>query len=139
MRFAVPNNCPENLFGKVQSYISNFELDDRALQLKEFLVLAKNDTLFAFGRLRHHQHCDEICSVGVIEEARHIGLASKLIKALIEQAKQPLYLVSIIPAFFESLGFEICNEYPQEIAEKLNYCTCSLEVPEPYVVMRLKT
>mgnify|MGYP001343027795 CR=1 FL=1 len=138
MRFAVPNNCPESLFSKVKAYISSFELDDRALQQKEFLVLAKNEDLFAFGRLRHHQHCDELCSIGVIEEARHIGLASKLIKALIAEAKQPLYLVSIIPSFFESLGFEICNEYPQEIKEKLNYCTSSLVVPEPYVVMRLK-
>jgi N-acetylglutamate synthase-like GNAT family acetyltransferase len=139
MQFAVPNNCPDKLFTKVQTYISNFELDNRAMQLKEFLVLAKNDDLFAFGRLRHHQHCDELCSIGVIEEARHIGLASKLIKALIAEAKQPLYLVSIIPAFFESLGFEICKEYPQEIKDKLKYCSCSLVVPEPYVVMRLKT
>lgn len=138
MLTAVPNTCPENLFTKVQTYISNFELDDRALQAKEFLVLAKNDALFAFGRLRHHSSCDELCSLGVIEEARHVGLASKLIKALIAEAKQPLYLVSIIPSFFESLGFEICKEFPQEIEEKLNYCTSSLVVPEPYVVMRLK-
>lgn len=139
MQFAVPNICPENLFGKVQKYISNFELDNRALQLKEFLVLAKNANLFAFGRVRHYQNCDELCSVGVIKEARHIGLGGKLIKALIAEARQPLYLVSIIPSFFENLGFQICNEYPQEIAEKLNYCTCALKVPEPYVVMRLKT
>ena len=138
MQFAVPNRCPENLFTKVQSYISNFELDDRALESKDFLVLSKNEQVLAFGRLRHHTHCDELCSVGVIEEARHIGLASKLIKALIASTTRPLYLVCIIPTFFESFGFEICAEYPAEIQDKLRYCVCSLVVPEPYVVMRLK-
>lgn len=138
MQYAVPNICSESLFTKVQSYIAEFELDNRALEAKDFLVLSKNEQLLAFGRLRHYEHCAELCSVGVIEVARNLGLASKLIKALIQTANKPLYLVSIIPSFFENLGFEICNDYPQEMEEKLQYCTSSLVVPEPYVVMRLK-
>ena len=57
-------------------------------------------------------------------------------QALIEKTNQTIYLVCIIPEYFENFGFTICNSYPEEINDKLKYCTESLVVPEKYVVMR---
>lgn len=102
----------------------------------QFLVAKHNNELLGFGRIRKHKGCDEFCSLGVLESKRFKGIAKELILARIKIATQPIYLVCIIPEYFESLGFVIVNEYPPEIADKLNYCTSELLVPETYVVMK---
>jgi N-acetylglutamate synthase-like GNAT family acetyltransferase len=137
MKSAIPEKCPRELFNDVKKYIHEFELDDRCLDISEFITLSKDSRLLAFGRIREYESCAELCSVGVIEEARNLGLAQKLINSLSKLTAQPLYLVSILPDFFEKFGFQICQDYPAEIKNKLEYCLDSLPVPEPYVVMRL--
>jgi N-acetylglutamate synthase-like GNAT family acetyltransferase len=128
--------CDEVLFENVKNYIREFELDDRLMEKEQFLTLSKNSELLAFGRIRSHKGFSEICSVGVLEEVRHKGLAKRIVAALIESCGQPLYLVCIIPSFFEPFGFAPCKTFPPEIQEKLDYCTANLIVPEDYVVMR---
>ncbi len=92
--------------------------------------------LIGFGRIRKHNGCDEFCSLGVLEEERFNGIAKELVLARIRIATQPIYLVCIIPEYFEKLGFTIVEEYPPEIVDKLHYCTSELLVPEKYVVMK---
>lgn len=123
-------------FDLIKKLIQEFELDNRDLQLHQFLVAKENDKLIGFGRIRKHNGCDEFCSLGVIESKRFNGVAKELILARIKIATQPIYLVCIIPEYFESLGFKIVHEYPLEIADKLNYCISELVVPENYVVMK---
>ena len=102
----------------------------------QFLVAKKNDELIGFGRIRKHNGCDEFCSLGVLESKRFNGIAKLLIEARIKIATQPIYLVCIIPNYFEPLGFKTVEDYPPEMADKLNYCTSELVVPEKYVVMK---
>lgn len=116
--------------------MKEFELDDRNLRCDQFLVAKKNDELLGFGRIRRHNGCDEFCSLGIIESKRFTGIAKELILARIKIATQPIYLVCIIPDYFEALGFKIVTSYPPEMADKLNYCTSELVVPENYVVMK---
>lgn len=134
-QITVSKALPED-FDLIKQYIKQFELDDRKLSVHEFVVAKENDCLLGFGRIRKHNGCDEFCSLGVIEPERSKGIAQELIKARIKLATQPIYLVCIIPEFFEPLGFEIVDVYPPEIQDKLNYCTSELVVPEPYVVMK---
>ena len=126
----------ENDFEEIKKYIAEFDLDDRDLQQHQFLVAKENHKLLGFGRSRKHNGCDEFCSLGVLKENRFNGVARKLILARIKIATQPIYLVCIIPSYFEKLGFVIVDEYPPEIADKLHYCTSELTVPEKYVVMK---
>ena len=124
-------------FEAIKKFIKEFDLDNRDLQQKQFLVAKdEQNKLIGFGRIRKHNGCDEFCSLGVIESERFQGIAKELILAKIKIATQPIYLVCIIPNYFESLGFKIVNEYPPEIADKLNYCISELAVPEYYVVMK---
>lgn len=106
------------------------------MQRIQFLVVKENNELIGFGRIRRHKGCDEFCSLGVLEKKRFNGIAKLLIEARIKIATQPIYLVCIIPNYFKKLGFVIVREYPDEIADKLNYCTSELVVPEEYVVMK---
>lgn len=116
--------------------MKELDLDDRDMELSQFMTMDRNEQVFAFGRIKQYEGFAEACSLGVVEEARHFGLGHKLMTALVESCQQPVYLVCIIPGFFESLGFRICQQYPDAIRDKLLYCTQSLVVPEPYVVMR---
>lgn len=130
-------SCSPLRFQLVQKQIRLLELDNRQLQREQFLTICGLRGLEAFGRIRKYEGFSELCSLGVVDKRRGKGLGRRMVKALVEQTEGPLYLVSIIPAWFETFGFKPCSEYPPEIAEKLAYCTGSLPVPEPYVVMLL--
>lgn len=123
-------------FQAIKQFIKQFDLDDRCLEREQFLVAKEQDEILGFGRIRKHKGCDEFCSLGVIESNRFKGIAKALILARIAISTQPIYLVCIIPEFFESLGFEVVTDYPYEMQDKLNYCISELTVPEPYVVMK---
>jgi len=132
------NKATASDFDVIKKTIKEFDLDNRDLQVNQFVVAKQNDALLGFGRIRKHQGCDEFCSLGVLKEKRFNGIAKLLIEARIKMATQPIYLVCIIPDYFESLGFEIVNDYPPEMVHKLQYCTSELVVPEKYVVMKYK-
>lgn len=127
--------CRSKHYDEVQHHISQFCLDGRCSQMEEFLTLSINSNLVAFGRIREHPEVSEMCTLGVVENQRKKGYAKTLVSALMQKATQPIYLVCTIPSFFESLGFYICEEYPEVIRDKLNYCLDSLSVKETYVVM----
>lgn len=100
------------------------------------MVAKQYDALLGFGRIRKHQGCDEFCSLGVLKEKRFNGVAKLLIEARIKMATQPIYLVCIAPKYFENVGFIVVDEFPEEMTDKLHYCTAELAVPEKYVVMK---
>jgi N-acetylglutamate synthase-like GNAT family acetyltransferase len=130
-------NCSATHFKLVKKYIKNFELDDRELKQKEFLVAISNGNLLGFGRIREHEGFSEMCSLGIIENAREKGIGKLISMALIKKATQSIYLACIIPNYFKALGFKVCRKFPEGMQQKLDYCTDSLPVPENYVVMKL--
>ncbi len=131
--------CHPNIseFDFIKDHITKFELDDRELKKEEFLIVKDTENkIVAFGRIRKHSTCEELCSLGVIDAQRLKGIGKMLSEELIKQSSESLFLTCIIPKFFEPLGFQITNEYPKELKDKLNYCTDKLCVAEKYVVMK---
>jgi len=122
----------------IKKLIQQFELDNRDLHCQQFLVAKVGDEVFGFGRLRKRNYCIELCSLGVVDEERLKGVGTQLVQSLIQKADEALYLVCIIPTFFEPFGFRIVDDFPYDMQEKLNYCTSELLVPEDYVVMKYK-
>ncbi len=120
----------------LENYIELMQLDGRNIEPEEFLLIEGPTRIKAFGRLKQFDGYNELCTLGVVDDLRKIGLGAKLVKALCKQSPLPLYLVCIIPEWFRPLGFEICLDYPENIKQKLNYCTNSLVVEQAYVVMR---
>ena len=128
--------CSAKDFELVKKYIAEFELDDRNLQQDQFVTLSDESGLLGFGRVREYAGFSEMCSLGVITTERSKGIGKTLSLAMIKKARKSIYLVCIIPSYFEPMGFRICKDFPPEIQDKLNYCTHSLHVEEEYVVMR---
>jgi N-acetylglutamate synthase-like GNAT family acetyltransferase len=133
MTICVPDTSD---FEIIKTHLSEFELDDREIEKEQFVIAKKDNVIVAFCRIRKHMSCDELCSLGVINTERGRGYAKMLLTELIKKSTQPLYLVCIIPDFFIPLGFRIVTQYPVELADKLNYCTSQLCVPEKYVAMK---
>jgi amino-acid N-acetyltransferase len=135
--------CNEKQFEIVKKGIEEMHLDNRALDKKDFFIgLIENDVIAGFGRIRHYPNSAELCSLGVFEKFRNKGVGKTICKALINQFIENypsnLYVVTIIPSYFEKLGFKVCqntNHLPSEIIDKLNYCKTQLYVPEEYVVL----
>lgn len=125
-------------FDFIKEHIKLFDLDDRDLHVEQFILARLGTEILGFGRIRKHKGCDEFCSLGIVEKYRNSGIAELLITERIKLATQPIYLVCIIPQLFKPLGFEIVSTYPDEISDKLTYCTNELTVEEPYVVMHYK-
>lgn len=107
------------------------------MQVSQFLVAKQHHKLLGFGRIRKHASCDEFCSLGVISEEQNQGIGKQIIASIIQIHSQPLYLVCVIPHYFEPFGFKLVTDFPPPIQDKLNYCNESLSVPEEYVVMKL--
>jgi N-acetylglutamate synthase-like GNAT family acetyltransferase len=128
--------CSLENFELVKKHIAEFELDDRELQQNQFVTVSDNSGLLGFGRLREYPDFTEFCSLGIITHERSKGLGKHLCDVLINKAPNTIYIVCVIPSYFIPMGFEICDEYPEQIQNKLNYCTDSLCVEEGYVVMR---
>lgn len=124
-------------FKQICKWIDKFELDNRELKKEEFYAAYHQDELIGFGRLRKHKDCRELCSLGVLIPFRGKGVGKALTAALLKSATTPVYVVCIIPDFFNHFGFKQVISYPLSIAEKLAYCTHSLPVDEIYVAMRL--
>jgi N-acetylglutamate synthase-like GNAT family acetyltransferase len=125
-------------FNQICDYIHEFELDNRGLKQEEFIAAFRNAILVGFGRIRKHKDCNELCSLGVITNERRKGIGKALVNALTTKESDNLYLVCIIPEFFEPLGFVEIQNYPNSIQDKIDYCTNELVVPEKYVAMKFK-
>lgn len=123
-------------FISIQQYIQQFELDNRSLEQEQFLVANQQHQIMGFGRIREYNGSSELCSLGVIEPERNKGIGKILTQQLIQKAKQPLFLVCIIPDFFRPFGFKETADFPEELNNKLQYCVSELAVQETYVVMK---
>lgn len=136
MQNIIVTHATEEDFSFIKERIRVFELDNRDLHYQQFVVAKLGNNILGFVRAREYKNCHEICSLGVLPQYRKMGVSGKLVNTLIAKITTPIFICSIIPKLFEKLGFEIVTVYPPEIIDKYNYCTSSLAVEEPYVVMR---
>jgi len=122
----------------IQQFINEYELDNRNLHANEFIAATNNENIVGFGRLKKHNDCIELCSLGVIIPERRKGIGKAIVNKLVGLTTKNIYLVCIIPEYFIPLGFKIANEYPKSIQIKMDYCINDLPVPEKYVAMKLE-
>ncbi|MDQ3046456.1 MAG: GNAT family N-acetyltransferase [Bacteroidota bacterium] len=136
---AITTRIPDSEeFREICHFIKEFELDGRELKAEEFIAAFKGEKLCGFGRIREHEDCSELCSLGVLEKFRLQGIGKAIVQELIKKASKQLYLVCIIPEFFLPYGFQKANNFPPSIQSKTDFCRHHLAVPETYVAMLKK-
>ena len=117
--FNIPNDSELAI---VKKHIADFKLDDTDLQKEQFVVVSIESGLVGFGRLRSYDGVTELCTVGVLQKVQKKYIGKELVQQLLKQTKETVYVVSVIPDFFEKCGFKIVNDYPPAIKNKLNFC-----------------
>lgn len=120
---------------RIEQYVKAYELDGTDMRVEQFLVAKQGDEILGFVRIKSHSVCNELSTLGVVEEHRGKGIGKALTLKVMEITKRRLMAVCIIPDFFTKLGFVMATDLPKEINDKINYCTSCLCVPEKYVAV----
>lgn len=87
-------------------------LETPGLRSSETWVLDDGGKLIGMARITDLGPGYFLSSVGIIQPSRGQGLGRKLVLRLLEAKKKPVYLYTIIPEFFQRLGFEACSPPP---------------------------
>lgn len=75
-----------------------------------------------------------LSSVGVIEDKRGLGIARALIETATKDINRTIYLLTVIPGFFEKLGFEACDPPSHLPSRAVMHCdTCA---PDKCICMK---
>jgi N-acetylglutamate synthase-like GNAT family acetyltransferase len=98
------------------------DLDCEGMDLSEFTIARKGKEIIGFGRLKRYDVCLEASTIGVIKEEQGKGIGSMIVNELLKRSTEDLYLICVIPAFFERFGFAEVNVFPDVLLKKCEFC-----------------
>lgn len=96
----------------IKSIVRAARISPFGLDWSRFLVarLTDGQAIIGVGQIKHHRDGSrELASVAVVPEYRRQGVASALIRALVEQEEQTLFLTCRreLRSFYQRFGFEM--------------------------------
>lgn len=109
----LPSGCvlrparSEDLWG-IRRLVFSARLDPTQLRWAQFWVVEHQNQLIACGQLRSFEKAQELGSLVVARQWQHQGIGSVLVRHLIQQATQPLYLECLgkrLVHFYQRFGF----------------------------------
>jgi N-acetylglutamate synthase-like GNAT family acetyltransferase len=115
-----------------------FDLDVQCPNYRQFMVALKENAVVGFGRIIQHSGFSELATLGVIAEEQGKGIGSQLVRALAERVHhEPLYIVTVLPIFFERLGFQASDASLVEFIPKIRFCEAFGFTPDEIKLMQL--
>lgn len=125
----------ESHFSEIKNIIDALHLDSSHLQINQFCVALKNSKVIGIGRIKTINNCQELCTLGVMEEYRNQGIGFSIVKFLKQNHTLPIYLVTDISEYFIKQGFMEIEEYPEEMIIKQQLCIDHLKCQSPKVMI----
>jgi N-acetylglutamate synthase-like GNAT family acetyltransferase len=113
VRKALPDNLPHAV-----SLARSLGLDYPGMENDRFWVAEEDKRIVGIVGLKKHPDCLELCALGVEAAHRGRGVAKALVEALMAEARGDVHLATIIPGFFEALGFERTPDVPRTFIDK---------------------
>lgn len=105
----------------IREELKKNNIDSENLDPHEFVVAAENGTIAGFGRLRRTGELHQIGCVVVVEDKRRRGVASLIVKYLLDSAPVTLvYIVTDLVDYFKKLGFVEMKEGSKELLDALD-------------------
>lgn len=92
----------------IRKLVFTAKLDPTQLRWQQFWVIEYQEKLVACGQLRNFEKAQELGSLVVTKTWQKRGLGTILIKHLMQQATQPLYLECLgekLASFYSQFGF----------------------------------
>ncbi len=97
-------------------------VDYPGLEKDEFLVAERDGQAVGVVGLRRHPGCLELVALGVAAASRGAGIGGKLVSELLGGLREDVYLATVIPGYFERLGFVRPAEVPASMAKDPDWC-----------------
>ena len=124
----------------IEEKLKKYVLDGTDAKWYQFFVAKLNNKTVAFTRIIDRGEAVELASMGVDYYQRKKGIGKKLLKFLIEKAKEiypdrPIFGVTHRPGFLKPFGFKEVKEAPEVLIYK-KYHQCIL-APSKIKIMRL--
>jgi uncharacterized protein len=112
-------------------------LDYEGLEADPIWVAEDGVRIIGLVALKTHPDCRELCALGVEPEFRGRGTARALVEALLAEASGDIHLATVIPGFFERLGFQVIDrDVPAAFPAKRRTAWCEGCPQERCTVMR---
>lgn len=98
-------------------------LDYPGMENDTFFVAEERGKIVGILGLKDFGQFLEMLAVGVLEEYREMGVGRKLVEESLKSVKgRPVYLLTTIPRFYESLGFEKAIRIPDALKKDPAWC-----------------
>jgi N-acetylglutamate synthase-like GNAT family acetyltransferase len=124
-----------NDWKQVDQLVDIINLDRSDMHPEQFRICKAGSKVLGIGRIKRHNDCLELCTLGVDEGFRGQGIGKALVLALLEPEKEPVYVVTDIPEYFEKLGFVPGNESIQSLQDKKKACVELLACKQPFIMV----
>jgi N-acetylglutamate synthase-like GNAT family acetyltransferase len=109
----------EEDFLQIIELARSLDLDTPGMEGDRFWVAEEEDgRIVGVVALKKHPDCLELCALGVEAAHRGRGIAKALVEALMAEARGDVHLATIIPGFFEAVGFERTTDVPRTFIDR---------------------
>ncbi len=105
-------------FDAIVDLARRLELDHAGMDEDLFWVAEESGEVVGIVALRKHPDCLELGSLGVDPALRERGVGRALVEALTAEAPGDVHLATVIPEYFEALGFVRAPAVPASFIEK---------------------
>ncbi len=113
-------------FSQIIGLAVKHNLDYEGMASDDFWVAVDGGRIVGICGLKKHPDCQELCSLGVEETFQKRGLGTRLSETLLRETSGDIYLATVIPEFFERLGFKKTGRPPASMIKKSDWCAgCS--------------
>jgi len=97
-------------------------LDSPGMEDDVFWVAEENGRIKGVCGLKRHADGLELYALGVEESERGRGIGGDLVRTLVREVKGDIYLATVIPDFFERVGFSRTSEFPRFMVKSWEWC-----------------
>ncbi|MFA6549179.1 MAG: GNAT family N-acetyltransferase [Candidatus Margulisiibacteriota bacterium] len=112
----------------IKKILQELDLYYAALTFDAFFVAENENGIIGTAQFRNFNGFNFLSSLAVVPNEQKKGIASAFIKEFISSSALPIYLYTILPAFFEKFGFKITQPIPALPSKDLYECEdCHLD------------
>lgn len=97
------------------------ELDYPAMDPSCFWVAELDAVIVGVAELKDFESCSLLSCVGVREELQGRGIGHELVERVVREALHPVYLYTLVPAFFRKAGFRDASVLPRDLPPRAFY------------------
>jgi N-acetylglutamate synthase-like GNAT family acetyltransferase len=134
-------------FPEIRALIHAVGINPMGLDWRHFIVaIAENGEFIGCGQIKNHRDGSrELASIAVVQRRRGQGVATRIIKRLLDGVKRPIYLTCRggLGPFYEKFGFHTIQPdemtpYFRRVSRLANALVTVLRMQEGLLVMKLE-